>query len=448
MATPSTPSSLKERYLISLTPVGAGSSSSGGHLGVSPSATAPGGACGGGPGGHFALTDLTLSEEWLDSQLKSRRRSTIHSYTISTTYHTLPNDAHTRRQVRYMTESKAMKNIFSLSLAFMFVFTGFVSLQSLQSTLHPQSGVGVVSLSVIYGSTVLSCLLAPWLINRITTKWTMVLAFSLYFGYFAANFYPKHYLLIPLSVMLGALAGPMWSAQATYVTTLALTFAQHRRSAETSDETINKFMGIFFGFFRSSQIWGNMISALVLSKNSTGLLDSHGVGNVSVNGSKPEAGSNLSYKQEEVYHLIQDAHLKGGSYTSSSLLRTVTGNGSEALCGVSTCLLNRTTADGIYNNLEVGASWATPGSIPESTRYMLLTTCLACGLMGIVIVVALVDQVKVGKRSADPEFSLTSLELCMSTVRMLKDSKCCLLVPLVIFMGLEQGFMFSDFTKA
>jgi hypothetical protein len=67
-----------------------------------------------------------------------------------------------------------MKNIFALSIAFMFVFTGFVSLQSLQSTLHAKGGIGVVSLSVIYGSTVLSCLLAPWLINRITTKWTIV----------------------------------------------------------------------------------------------------------------------------------------------------------------------------------------------------------------------------------------------------------------------------------
>jgi hypothetical protein len=45
------------------------------------------------------LGDLALSQEWLDSQQKSRRRSTIHSYTISTTYHTLPKDANTLRQV-------------------------------------------------------------------------------------------------------------------------------------------------------------------------------------------------------------------------------------------------------------------------------------------------------------------------------------------------------------
>lgn len=341
-----------------------------------------------------------------------------------------------------MTESKAMKNILALSIAFMFVFTGFVSLQSLQSTLHAEGGLGVVSLSIVYGSTVLSCLLAPWIINRITTKWTMVLAFSMYFAYFAANFYPKHYLLIPLSVMLGALAGPMWSAQATYVTTLALTFAQHRRIGDSSDETINKFMGIFFGFFRCSQIWGNLISAVVLNKNDTRSLDEDDDSPYSAYSSLYGRNSNLSRsnsnEDDKRHPLLQEGYI-----TSRYLIQAITQNNSDSVCGVNTCLLNRTTADGIYSNPELGPTVV----IPDSTKYMLLTTCLGCGLMGIVIVVALLDHCNVGKRNADPEFEQTSWELFMSTAKMLKDSKCCLLIPLVIFTGLQQGFMFSDFTK-
>ena len=49
---------------------------------------------------HQMLGDITLSQEWTESQQKSRRRSTIHSYTLSTVYHTLPKDANTLRQVR------------------------------------------------------------------------------------------------------------------------------------------------------------------------------------------------------------------------------------------------------------------------------------------------------------------------------------------------------------
>ncbi|KAL8605019.1 hypothetical protein ACOMHN_018821 [Nucella lapillus] len=420
MATPS--STCKDRYLQPPPP------HCGGHMGAT--------------GGPPSLTDLTFPQEWLESGHKSRRRSTIHSYAISSTLHTLPNDAHTLRQVAHMTEAKALKNIFALSLAFMLVFTGFVSLQSLQSTLHAQGGLGVVSLSVIYGSTVLSCLLAPWLINRITTKWTMVLAFSLYFAYFAANFYPRHYLLLPLSVMLGALAGPMWSAQATYVTTLAMTFAQHRKLSETSDETINKFMGIFFGFFRSSQIWGNLVSALVLSKNETSEYPEY-----SADYASTLQGRGVLFNSSVVNggdSFLRDSY--AGDHYFTSMLMAASGNVTHRLCGVNTCLLNLTTADGTYSNVELGAA-GSASLIPESTKYLLLTACLGCGLMGVVIVVALVDQVKVGKRNADPEFSQTSFELFVWTLRMARDSKCLLLMPLVVFMGLEQGFMFSDFTK-
>ena len=61
----------------------------------------------------------------------------------------------------------------------------------------------------------------------------------------------------------------MWSAQATFVTTLALTYAQHRKQVYNADDVINQFMGVFFGFFRSSQIWGNIISTLILDRNET-----------------------------------------------------------------------------------------------------------------------------------------------------------------------------------
>ena len=36
-----------------------------------------------------------------------------------------------------------------------------------------------------------------------------------------------------------------------------------------SSKVINQFMGVFFGFYRSSQIWGNLISTLILQRNET-----------------------------------------------------------------------------------------------------------------------------------------------------------------------------------
>ncbi|KAH9498651.1 hypothetical protein Btru_007160 [Bulinus truncatus] len=86
-----------------------------------------------GPRERFLLTppscESAHSLEWADgTHNKNRRRSTIHSYTIAV-YHTLPKNAKAMKEVRAMTSSKAAKNLLSISLAFMFIYTGFVSLQ-------------------------------------------------------------------------------------------------------------------------------------------------------------------------------------------------------------------------------------------------------------------------------------------------------------------------------
>ena len=344
-----------------------------------------------------AVTSMAMSG-WGEAN-KNRRHSTIHSYTLQN-YHTLPQDTKTLRTVQEMTSPKAMKNVIVLSVAFMFIFTAFVSLQSLQSTLHP-GGVGVASLSCIYGTTVLSCVLAPWLINKLSTKWTMVFSFVLFSGYFTANFYPTHWVMLPCAISLGLLAGPLWSAQATYLTTLALTYSQHKNIQEP-DGVINKYMGIFCGFYRSSQIWGNLISTLVLSNNTT--------------------------HSRMMLHADRDQNVtQCGAQDCPSLWSEVTDRPTE----------------GAFNNGYITYDVI----IPDSTRYLLLSIYIGCGLMGIVILVALLDRGNVSDKDVDPSSSLTSCELALSTLKMFRDSKCLLLIPLVFFVGLEQGFMFGDFTK-
>ncbi|KAL5015823.1 hypothetical protein ScPMuIL_005412 [Solemya velum] len=322
----------------------------------------------------------------------SRRRSTMHSYTLSC-YHTIPTDMSTMRTVRQMTGTRALKNVIFLGLAFMFVYTAFVSLLSLQSSMHWEGGAGVASLSCIYGTTVLSCLLAPWLISKLSPKWTMVIAFILFTGYFAGNFYPEHSILMPLAVILGLLAGPLWSSQATTITTIALTHAEHSHIAD-QDAVINKFMGIFCGLYRSSYIWGNLITTLVFSDNQT---------------------------------------LTGSD---------VTGNFTSRVCGASDCKLQM-MGESDYE-WEVGSLLT---SVSDNTKYMLLSIYLGCGVMGTVILISLVDN-NIGSKSAEAEFSLSSKELFLSTLKMLTDFKCQLLMLLVLFVGLEQGFMFGDFTRS
>lgn len=323
---------------------------------------------------------------------KTRRRSTIHSYTLSN-YHALSHDPATMRAVHEMTWSKAYRNVVVLGLAFMFVFTAFVSIQGLQSTMNWEGGVGVTSLSSIYLTTIISCLVAPWVIQKLTAKWTIIVAFVMCTGYFAGNFHPEHYMLIPLGAILGLLGGPLWSAQATSITSISLAYAEHIHSQD-QDIIINKMMGIFCGLFRTSNIWGNLITTLVLNKN------------------------------DSIYTVNK----------SQSVISNVS-------CGSQYCL----TAE-----FEANAENPFTGNIlpiiSSKTKIMLLSIYLGCGMMGIVILISLFDQHKHSRLKCRDDV-LSSKETFLSTIKMFKDTKCLLLLVIVMFVGLEQGFMFSDFTK-
>ena len=326
---------------------------------------------------------------------KTRRRSTIHSYTLSN-YHALSHDPRTMRAVHEMTKAKAYKNVIVLGLAFMFVFTAFVSIQGLQSTMNWEGGVGVASLSSIYVTTIISCLMAPWIIQKLTTKWTMIIAFVLCTGYFAGNFHAEHYMLIPLGAILGLLGGPLWSAQATSITSISLAYAEHIH-AEEQDVIINKMMGIFCGLYRMSNIWGNLITTLVLGNNETTYDRQINLININVS-SNSTCGSG--------YCLTADDEFSNGQYFTQNTIMTISGK----------------------------------------TKIMLLSIYLGCGMMGIVILISLFDQHKNSKLKCRDD-TLSSREIFLSTLKMFKDTKCLLLLVIVVFVGLEQGFMFSDFTK-
>lgn len=79
-----------------------------------------------------------------------------------------------RRQRRMI-----MKNILLISLAFLCNFTAYGGLSRLQSSLHIDEGMGVITQSVLYGALMISCMFLPkLLINLIGHKWTITVSFS------------------------------------------------------------------------------------------------------------------------------------------------------------------------------------------------------------------------------------------------------------------------------
>ena len=287
---------------------------------------------------------------------------------------------------------RAFKNLIVLSSAFMIVYTAFVSLQTLQSTLNAHQGIGVTSLSCIYAAQVVSCLFSPWIISRLKIKWSIAAAFAMFIVYILTNFYPEDYVIIPTALLLGLLSGPMWSSQSTYLTTLAIQYAQSME--QLNDLTISKFNGIFCGIFQLSQIWGNIVTTVVLSENHT-------------------------------------VHLNSVNLTGVRLEH----------CGAKDCggLLQYQDFTNIPHFL---------AHVPPNVYFMLLSTYIGCALVGIIIIIVLLDKNELNlAESAKTPSLVSSQNFFYSTLRLLQDHRLQLLIPLVVYTGLEQGFVLGDFTK-
>ncbi|XP_071491048.1 protein unc-93 homolog A-like [Diadema antillarum] len=275
--------------------------------------------------------------------------------------------------------TKIYKNLLLISGAFLFVFTAFQALSNLQSSINCDEGLGLASLSTIYATLILSAMLVPsFIIRHLGLKWTIMVSMVCYALYTVANYYPTWATLIPASFLVGLGAAPLWTAKSTYLTTIAAAYA--KLSGETIPSIVSRFWGIFFFFFQSSQIIGNLISSLV-------------------------------FRQE------------------------VSLNGTDRFqCGAKDCY----TETGDDN----GTTYCDP---PEQRlTYILLSIYLASGIVAVLIVAFLVDQVKASKRIREQG----TCDLFFATVRLMRHPRLLLVIPVTVFSGLEQAFITGDFTKS
>lgn len=169
--------------------------------------------------------------------------------------------------VKHVWITRPMKNCLVLSISFTFVYTAYLAIQNLQSSLNHEANLGVTSLSVLYGTIIIFGTQAPIFIKVLGAKRVLLLAWLIHIIYTATNFYPTFATLIPSSALLGAIAGPMWTSQGIYITAAGEKYAA--LNAAGSDlalhSVLSKFNGIFFMFYEITQITGNMISSFVLS---------------------------------------------------------------------------------------------------------------------------------------------------------------------------------------
>ena len=276
------------------------------------------------------------------------------------------------------------KNVIGVGLSFLLVFSAFLGLQNLQSSINAAGGLGLASLGILYLFFTISGFVTPGILKLLGTKYSLLGGFLCHLVYTAANYYPSWYTLVPASALLGFASGPIWAAANTHLVKVAVASAPWLEMDQ--NHLIGYIVGIFFGFFQGAQIPGNLASSLIFypySNNETGL---------------------------DYYN---------------------TDNGVD----------NASTQHCRVNEDQV---------LDRIFLYILSSVYLVMVTVGILALVALVDRFPIAKeknRSVAHTLKMYFGSPFIDLLKMMKNYKMILLVPIATVNGLVQAFIFGTFTQ-
>ncbi|XP_013784665.1 UNC93-like protein [Limulus polyphemus] len=312
------------------------------------------------------------------------------------------------------TERQLVKNIVILGIAFACVFSSFSALQSLQSSLFQQSALGLKALCCVYGLTVISTLYAPIFVHKVTPNWAITLSFVMVALFTSTFFYPRFYTLVPSAVLVGLTFGPLFSAQTSFLMHLVSKITC--LTEEIREKVQQRFLRLFYLLYNLSRIIGNLLTALVLRYS----------------------GDVYVYMTKKLHHYdhtpsMTVSYQLHDTQMSVSLSRDVTG---PSFCRNVECQTGevlRSTPNFIF-------------LLPSNTSFVLVSIYLGLVLTGVALVATMLDKFEVYVYQDPLERSLWSRALRKMAV-LLFDPNQPLLLPLVFFIGMEQGFIYATFTQ-
>lgn len=284
-----------------------------------------------------------------------------------------------------MLKKGIFKNLFVLFFGFMLLFSAFMALANLQSTMNNAGSIGVLSQSAIYGAMIAGGLLLPKLvIKKLGCKWTTTVSALTYIPYMVANLYPAKSTLLPTSLILGVGASLLWTSYSTYINQLG--FQDGAGDIEKAALSTTKFFGISQMAFATTQIWGNLVSFYVIRSNEIT------TGNQSI--------SNYSVDDKV-----------------------------SVSCGAKFC--------GDVSGMQLDVSM--------EQRYLLIGIYCSLSVVSVVMFAIFLDPLKSQKENENTKGEI--LKKLTATFRQMKNIDQLLIAILTIYSGLQQGFLFSDYSQ-
>ena len=330
-------------------------------------------------------------------------------------------------------EKKLKKNIFILSLSFLLMFTAYISIRNLQSSLNSKGGLGTSALSSVYVMLFVGCVFATTIVQRLRPKPTMLVAMTANIVYITANSYPSYFTLIPAAGLVGFSLSLLWTAHATYMTSIAIRYAEV--SGKNLMNVLSKFNGFFFMFFQCGQILSGVISSTVLMLQTSGGETTRTVEYITknyttLNVSLEVNGLENRFNSTGLINLTTESRLMNYApeqYNWSTSMQTPVAPNQEA-CGPRYCNLEQT---------------GSKVKVDAYILYILLGILLSIAVAGLIVMGLFLDKLEgVIKKS-----TASMKDQMFAVFKFFFDGQVMCLLPMMFYSLTEVAFMFGEFTK-
>ena len=291
-----------------------------------------------------------------------------------------------------------LKDVAVITILFWLIYSAYNPLESLQSSLNPEAGLGVASVGLIYGIGSVMVLLAGGIVQLLSPKWSIVLGSVAHTIYIGMNSYPTWWTLMPSAVLVGIGGALHWVAAGQYVTSAALDYSTASRG--NYDHLVSLFQGVFFMGYATGGLTGGIISSQILQTNS---------------GKTPTNNTNSTN---------QLANLFIGSPNTTS------GSASGKICGLAGCPWNSVSEESVAD---------------ADTIQVLMKILLSLDIIAVLLAATCLSRLVLPATTRGPLGKMK--EHMEGVVHLLKESRCILLVPSCFYGGLQMGFFASDFTQ-
>lgn len=317
--------------------------------------------------------------------------------------------------------------------------------------------IGSTLLMILHITAAFSVILGPSFVQKLGNICTMTLGCVVFAIFYALHLYPIFYVLIPGYILLGIVLGPISIARITFLMTLSSKLSYI--FSEDDEETkflrrtciVRRISRAFQAAHDVGFILGSILSAVVITYSF----------NISASINRTILIENINETKADLFQLSNNNNI-----TNCTLDFEKT-NCTKSLDNFQTTTLDEYNnyLDEIFDVDEIGdrlcGAQACPSNyqltrrnsttrdffiLPKDTAIILVSLYIFLSLMAVVVSVLGLDKIKMYVRQDPLERSEGSAAL--KAVRdSFKDVKLQLAAPLAFFIGLEQSFMYADFSK-